>query len=771
MTGAVLKATAEARLGAMAGGKGGLYVYAATLLLSASLLFSVQPIFAKMVLPYLGGSPSVWAVAMCFFQAALLAGYCYAHALNRFAPHRLAPAIHLGVCAVAVLTLPFGLPEWAQDAPTGNTYLWLIGVLAVGVGMPFFAVSANAPLLQAWFARSGHPDAADPYFLYGASNLGSLASLLAYPFLIEPLFGVETQRAVWAAGFIGLILMLAACGLLLMATLSDTSGTADTETSDRDAGADQAISFRDRIGWIALAFIPSALLVAFTTHITTDIASAPFLWVIPLATFLGTFVIVFRDRSLIPHDPVTRLHPIVVLVTLLTVFVPHIMPTLLEGVIAFAAFVLTTLVCHRALYDNRPAANKLTEFYLYMSLGGVLGGMFAAIIAPQIFNSVVEYPLLLLAGLLARPGILRAFTTAENRDGILVSAGIITVTAIAAMVLALGPSQLIAALVTVLLVGVACLVFLSRVRETWLAAGAVSACLVVLAGGWLGSEVYSERSFFGVSRVMISPDGQFRRLVHGSTLHGTEQFQDADGNPVTDAVPSSYYHSKAPLTRGFDVARKAATAPMATGVIGLGAGVLACRRAEGETMTFYEIDPVIDRIARDPQHFTYMKRCAPQSKTIIGDARLTLAKQPDAAYDYLIIDAFSSDAVPAHLLSREALAMYLTKIKPNGLIAFHVSNRHLELESVVAATVARLGGVHAVFADHRQVKTLGKLEDGAVPSDVVYLTRNEAIADEILSWSDTRRADPRKTAPWTDDYADLLSAIWRRYTREDVAGK
>ncbi|MEO1694899.1 MAG: class I SAM-dependent methyltransferase, partial [Pseudomonadota bacterium] len=401
-------------LAAQASRRAGLYAFAGTLLLSAALLFSVQPIFAKMVLPHLGGSPSVWAVAMCFFQAALLAGYCYAHALNRFAPLRFAPIIHLTVCVIAVFALPFGLPAFADEPPSGNMYFWLIAVLTVGVGLPFFAVSANAPLLQAWFARSGHPHAHDPYFLYGASNLGSLTSLLAYPFLIEPLIGVEAQRAVWATGFVTLIVAIAVCGLLIAAHLAnsddataDASKQATSEATSDDAGA-STVTAEDRIGWIALAFIPSALLVAFTTHVTTDIASAPFLWVIPLATFLATFVIVFRDTSLIPHAPVLRLHPLIAATAMLTIVAPAVIATPVAGVIGFAAFVITTLVCHRALYERRPRAADLTEFYLYMSLGGVLGGMFAAIIAPQVFTSVVEYPLLVLAGLLARPGAVAA---------------------------------------------------------------------------------------------------------------------------------------------------------------------------------------------------------------------------------------------------------------------------------------------------------------------------------------------------------------------------
>ncbi|MEM1307211.1 MAG: fused MFS/spermidine synthase, partial [Pseudomonadota bacterium] len=747
-------------LAAQASRRAGLYAFAGTLLLSAALLFSVQPIFAKMVLPHLGGSPSVWAVAMCFFQAALLAGYCYAHALNRFAPLRFAPIIHLTVCVIAVFALPFGLPAFADEPPSGNMYFWLIAVLTVGVGLPFFAVSANAPLLQAWFARSGHPHAHDPYFLYGASNLGSLTSLLAYPFLIEPLIGVEAQRAVWATGFVTLIVAIAVCGLLIAAHLANSddapaepSKQATPDAPNADAGA-STVTAEDRIGWIALAFIPSALLVAFTTHVTTDIASAPFLWVIPLATFLATFVIVFRDTSLIPHAPVLRLHPLIAATAMLTIVAPAVIATPVAGVIGFAAFVITTLVCHRALYERRPRAADLTEFYLYMSLGGVLGGMFAAIIAPQVFTSVVEYPLLVLAGLLARPGAMAAL-----RANTLFRAAAIPAAVAAALAVALIASGLVSKftvelLAVAALLCVAAAVYVDRIGISRLASATIASIAVFLSAGLVAVDQYTERSFFGVSRVTMSEDGQFRRLVHGSTLHGSERVFDENGKPVTNAPPTTYFHPGSPLARGFDAARETQQRPIDIAIIGLGAGSLACYVQPEDRATFFEIDPVIDHIARNPAHFTYLSRCAKGAKTVLGDARLTISKSDVGPFDYLVIDAFSSDAVPAHLLSAEAIQLYLDRLTPNGLIAMHISNRHLELESVVAATAKQVGGIHTVYAE----PFLTRLTENGRPSEVIFLTRDKATADRINAWYDTRPANPRNTSPWTDDYADLLSA-------------
>ncbi len=757
-------------LGFVASSRYGMLAYAAALLLSASLLFSVQPLFAKIVLPQLGGSPSVWAVAMCFFQAALLAGYCYAHLLNRFVPAQFAPLLHLAVCSVAALTLPFGLPEWADNVPSGSTYLWLIAVLAVGVGLPFFAVSANAPLLQAWFARSGHVHANDPYFLYGASNFGSLVSLLAYPFVIEPLLGLDAQRSVWAFGFYLLMVMIAVCGVLLVAALRGRPDQAEQVEVDAAASTSVAakpITALDRMIWIALAFVPSALLVAFTTHITTDIASAPFLWVIPLAAFLGTFVVVFRNTSMIPDRWMLAIHPPLVALSLLFLVIPSLGGAMLHGVIGFITFVVTTLVCHRVLYNARPAAARLTEFYLFMSLGGVLGGMFAALIAPQLFNTVAEYPLLMLAGLFARPGVVAAVRAqATIRQMVVFAVGALavvialTVTANAGVMTAGQVKSAIA----VLCVGAVIVAALTASRPELIARFGLAAATLFIASGNISIEPYIERSFFGVSRVMDTTDGRYRLLIHGSTLHGGEMRFDAAGKPADRPPPILYYHPGAPMAGGFDVARATQTAgsgPLRVGVIGLGTGSLTCHLKNNETIKFYEIDPVVDRIARNPALFRYISQCAPNMETVIGDARLTLAKSNDRPYDYFVVDAFSSDAVPVHLLTREAIELYLSKVTDQGLIAFHISNRHLELESVVAAIAKTLDGVHTA-AVHEPDGLPGL--DGN-PSHVVFLSKNQMAIDKILNWKHGRAADPRATRPWTDNYADILSALWRQYTK------
>lgn len=747
-----------------AAGRQGLLFYSATLLLSASLLFSVQPLFAKMVLPILGGTSSVWAVAMCFFQAALLAGYCYAHALNRWVSSRHAPLVHLAVCAAAFLALPFGLPDWATSVPEGNTYLWLLAILTAGVGLPFFAVSANAPLLQAWFAQSGHPHAKDPYFLYGASNLGSLASLLAYPFLIEPMIGIDAQSSVWLWGFGLLTAMLMACGALMIAGGASQSRAADGSRAEKAADKSTHVTTAMRLQWIGLALVPSALMVAFTSHITTDIASAPFLWVIPLATFLGTFVVVFRDKTLIRHDFVLAAHPYLVAAALLLVVLPNAANLVVHAAVGFMTFTVTTLVAHRALYDARPSADRLTEFYLWMSLGGVLGGMLAALLAPQVFDRILEYPLLIIAGLFARPKVLRSLISYDRKKIRIVLFGAAFVS-LAGFFLArfdgmAANETLMFSIGVVSLMLIAMMAVFAR-RPEWLGKIGVATMVAVFASGSIAGDGFIERNFFGVSHVMDTADGEFRLLIHGSTMHGGERLKDSSGKPAVQPVPALYYNAKAPMARGFEISRSAkseASSPTSFGIIGLGTGSLACHLKRSETMTFYEIDPLVVHIARDAGQFNFLTRCAPDANIVLGDARLTLARDEAVKYNYLVVDAFSSDAVPVHLLTREAIALYLSRVTDDGLVAMHISNRYLELESVIAATAGTLDGVYAAIAADR---TKYKSYDG-MASDVVFLSRNKAVIDKVLAWPDARHAKAGTTRPWSDNYADILSALWRR---------
>lgn len=762
MTAATIRASVARGLKLMSHCRAVLALFAVTLFLSAFLLFSVQPIFAKMVLPKLGGTPAVWAVSMCFFQAVLLAGYCYAHALMRIRAQGLVLLAHLALCEIALLLLPFGVPA-ATEPPPGDAYLWLIGVLAAGVGLPFFAISANAPLLQAWFARSGHPHAADPYFLYGASNLGSLLALLAYPVVLEPTLGLSLQAAAWTGGFLLLVFMLAACGLAGQAS----SDTAATRLQTEPAPTESPIAWRDRLQWIGLAFVPSGLLVAFTTYMTTDIASAPFLWVIPLALFLSTFVFVFRERPYLPHRLLLLLHPVLVAVALLGLSLVGNRGWLIGMTGGFAAFFVTTMVCHRTLYELRPASRKLTEFYLYMSLGGVLGGVFAAIVAPQFFNALYELPLLLMLGMLCRPGLGAAL---KDRREISEGATVPALMALLVVALCIGiPLDLVPdpvvtlGVVLVILIGGIQMVATRHkpLRQAAYVSVMVLALLVLPSAMNRG---HAERSFFGVHRVLHTTDGNMRVLVHGTTIHGAERIKDKNGRPVRDSMPATYFYPGSPMARGVEAARgatKAGGTGFAAGIVGLGTGSLACYSRPEESWRFFEIDPVVVKIASDARHFSFLSRCRPNPDIVLGDARLTLAKEPAARFDYLVIDAFSSDSVPVHLLTREALTLFIDKLKPNGLLALHISNRHLELASVASATTQSLPGTYTALVDDRPA---GEGFD-EVSSQVMFVAKSIDALRSVLEWKDAGPGDNGSTAVWTDDFSDVPSAIWRRYGR------
>src|SRR5262245_17079080 len=625
--------------------------FTATTFLSALLLFSVQPMFAKMVLPVLGGSPSVWAVAICFFQAALLAGYCYAHLLIAKAPPAQTGPIHLGVCLLALLALPIGLPAAWGEPPPGEPYLWQLGLFAVAIGLPFLAVSANAPLLQAWFARTGHPHGHDPYFLYAASNLGSLIALLAYPFVLEPLLGLKELSRLWSLGYLVLLAALALAFMLMRSRLSDPADAAATVAAAKTQGGPSAApTWADRLGWIGLALVPAALLTAFTTHVTTDIASAPLLWVLPLSLYLLTFVLVFRDKPLIPRQVLLLVHLAAVAVALLVLAQTkhdNWFVTATTGVIVFFA---SGMVAHRTLYEARPIARHLTEFYLWMSFGGALGGLSAALIAPKIFSEVFEYPLLLALSMACRPGIfnadalrriggsiatavwrlrpLRPRPTAPemNEDDkqealvlwLIIAGGILAIywlpwvlTKFPPWVLSNLPSWVLARLSsnptqwldewgsTVIVAGALTMVLLAAFRQP--PRQFVAALLVFCALVWLPSSVKrgeAQRSYFGVYRVQASADGNYHTLVHGTTLHGAQRVRDDERKPVDDPTPATYYYENSPIAQTVaKVRERLGDQKGRYGVTGLGAGSLACHAKEGEAWRFFEIDPVIVGIA------------------------------------------------------------------------------------------------------------------------------------------------------------------------------
>jgi hypothetical protein len=730
-------------------------LFAATLFLSALLLFAVQPMFAKMALPHLGGSPSVWAVSMCFFQAALLAGYGYAHVLNRYASLPVAVACHGALLAAAFLALPIALPARLGEPPAGDAYLWLTSVLALGVGLPFLAVSASAPLLQAWFAKSGHPAARDPYFLYGASNVGSLLVLLAYPIAIEPMMGVAAQSRVWGSLFPLLAAAVLACGA---ATIVARKQLALQEDDQMDRSTPAPVTWAQVGIWVLLAAIPSGLMVAVTTYMTTDIASAPFLWVVPLALFLATFILVFRETVWRHFDHLAYVLPVLVML-------PFVVSTG-KILLALASFFVAALLCHRELFLRRPDRRQLTAFYLWMSFGGVIGGVFAALLAPKLFTSTIEYQLLMIAALFCVPGPL--FRSAAQLD-VKRLAGI-SCLALACLCLAglaadVGGPRVhsYAVIAIVVAIGVFFLVISGWPEQRFAFMAALGIVLLIMPEGY--TAIRAERSFFGTVRVLESANGVQRLMLHGTTLHGTRRLKTADGVPVTRPEPAAYYHPTGAMARAFDVVRTAKAAGsdqpanILAGVVGLGTGSLACYARPGDAFRFYEIDPAVVKLAADPKYFDFLSTCTPTAPIIVGDARLTVGKEPDDLFDYLVIDAFSSDSVPTHLLTVEALKMYLSKVTDNGVIALHVSNKFMDLVGAVSSTLAEVPGAHGVY-----VRSKGSLlTSDASASQVVFVTRNSRTIDAFLAWPDAGGLPRIEARAWTDDYSNVAEAVLRNF--------
>jgi hypothetical protein len=732
-----------------------LAVYTAAIFVSALLLFSVQPLFAKMVLPRLGGSPAVWSVAMVFFQSLLLAGYAYAHFLMRIKSRTVPAAVHLALLAVAFFTLPLSIASGWGEPPTSGYALWLLGLFVVSIGLPFFVLAANNPLLQAWFVRTGHPSGGDPYFLYASSNIGSFLALLSYPVLLEPLFTLHMQNLIWTGGYAVLIVLIAACGLLLLR--SPPSAAIDTLAVGGDAPAP---SWLLRARWIFLAAVPSGLLIAVTAHISTDVAAAPLLWVLPLSLYLLTWVLVFQSRPLLPHKWMLMAQSVAIagVIVLLAVGGEQNLLLTLGG--HLLCFFVIAMACHGELARMRPPAKYLTSFYVALSFGGMVGGLFAGLIAPYAFSWVAEYPILLVCAALCRP-------IGEEKWPRLSRWYWPLLLAIAAALIApsLGKGEVSQWLLdqriyvagSIAVAGM--LLALALNANRWkLASLAALALLLIRIYPSDEGRVETVRSFFGVHKILVTSTGQYHVLMHGTTIHGAEQFR-SDGTPMPGRPePITYYHRDGGIGQAIAAIRERKGAPLRVAVIGLGAGTLTCAAEPGETWKFFEIDQSMVDTARDPRYFTYIQSCEPDLAPVIGDARLTFAREAEGIYDLIIVDAYSSDAIPIHLATKEAMKVYKERLSPQGAVLMHVSNRHLELSSVVVG-----------IAEANELKSWVYSEDSGRDSEYIFSTsvvvsaRQEADVGKLASsdeWAETEADDSQRI--WTDDYCNVLGAVYRR---------
>lgn len=737
----VMAATGRSRLSEFSE-KLGATPYILTVFLSAALVFLVQPMFAKMATPLLGGAPAVWAVSLVCFQVALLAGYTYAHLLARLRTVRLQVLIHAIALVSAAFVLPLSITGLLGDPDPANPALWLIGVFALSIAPPFAIISATAPLVQNWYARSGRPDADDPYHLYSASNIGSLIGLTAYPLLLEPLTSLASQSLIWSSAYGVLAILLVACGLLARARGSVSVRSADTRGVTTAPAQDGV--WKERLIWLGLAFIPSSLLLGTSTHISTDVAAAPFLWAPPLMAYITTFIIVFAKRPIISTMTASSLVPIFAAGAALALASTLSMPWPLALTLHVGVLFMAALACHSAMADRRPPAARLTEFYLLMSLGGVLGAMFNAFLAPVLFNSVIEYPLMICAALLVRPDALPWGKAGTNERPML---ALIVVALLVALVAKLMMGEAPKLIVTLNSFAALAAIILTRASR-WVPVAGVIAILVI---GWTADVLAgskSERGFFGVIRTVDMPEHDVRLMMHGTTMHGAQSL-----DPAYERTPLSYYAAETPIGQAFTAYMDDAEQ---IGVVGLGVGSVACYSQPGQDWTFYEIDPLVAQTARDPARFTFLSGCMPEANIVLGDARITIAQESEDKFDLLLLDAFSSDMVPAHLLTREAMRMYLSRLSEDGVMVFHISNRHLKLETVLA----RVGGTEGASMLLQNFNAPeGAKSFHISSSQVVAIARNEDALARLA-------ADPRWKPlvsdggrAWTDDYSNIIGAM------------
>ncbi|QQR69376.1 MAG: fused MFS/spermidine synthase [Alphaproteobacteria bacterium] len=695
----------------------------------------------RILLPMLGGSPATWLTAMAFFQMALLAGYALAWGLSTLTSPRGQAAVILGLLAAGLLLMPPTVPKGWVEELTRTPALAVVTALAAAFGLPFVVMSTLSATLQRLYAQTTQ---ADPYFLFAASNLGSFTGLLIYPLVIENMIGLSNQSAGWGWGYAALILLVASCLGLSLRQGKDTCEALHQSPTIRYK--QDAIPLTTKLRWLWLAFLPSSLMLGVTSSITTDVGSFPLLWVMPLALYLLTFVLAF-GKKIQTHDGMQFIEqPFFAALQfwLLFLFSGGMAPGWWAVPWQLAAFASTALMCHRLLAQEHPDAKHLTLFYFYLALGGALGGSFNAFLAPILFPLPIEYPIILALACAMHPGYDNEGT---KKSAVIFGLALIPLSLGAAAWAFLGEQnqRFMGALIAGTLALTVVMNFtlcLSQHRRRW----SITCLLVVLLTISVVPQrvaLHIERNFFGVMRV---EDKQIkgipvRELLHGTTLHGTQGL-----TAEYEHEPISYYHRSGPVGDVFDVLQNAHD----IGIIGLGAGGLACYTAPGRHFTYYEIDPAVETVAR--QWFSNFRNCGP-AEVKIGDGRKLLELATDTQHDLIILDAFSSDAIPVHLLTQEAFSVYRQRLAPNGMIVVHISNRYFKLGPPIA-TVAKQLGMSIVLGSSLK-KTHPLMNESiwvALSDDFSQLQPLRERGWKEIGFSSQER-------PWSDDYAPLLPTL------------
>jgi hypothetical protein len=800
-------------------------LFSATIFVSAALLFLIEPMFAKFVLPSFGGTPAVWTGSMMFFQAALLLSYLYVHATTSWLGARRQAVLHLVLVLLPLLVLPVAVPaeDWAPGAES-NPLLYLLGLLAVAIGLPFFAIAATNPLIQRWLSDTEHPAARDPYFLYRASNLGSVIGLLGYPLVVERELTLANQGMWWSVSY-GLLIVLVFVSAVMLwrsapapvargegETLAEAeeeplagdpvSGGGSPQSADPSLGGPPAaaessggLTLMRRLRWIGLTFVPSSLMLGVTAFVTTDITPIPLLWVIPLSLYLFSFVIVFSPSQRMPdlvHKAMVAALPVMMALLAVTQLTDMRDPYWLLILLHLLGFFVVAMVLHGEVARDRPAARHLTEFYLWVAVGGVLGGVFNALIAPVAFDTVVEYPLAIALACLFFPGaVLMRLLRGRNENGErppnqergnaeewgaggnvrrLLGARPLALGLDLALPLALGLGMValgwavdlgtfdsISDRYTIwqIFIGLAaalCLWFAYASGSPVRFGLGIAALMVAVTFANGATALYEDRSFFGVYKISgyAGTENAYHALVVGSTNHGAQLLGPQP------PIPIGYHDESGPFGQLFEALPSETTDDSPIAVLGLGAGVMSCYAEPGQEWDFYEIDPAVEAIARNENLFTYLRDCAGEYEVILGDARLKLAEAEDGKYGMIVGEAFSSDAIPVHLMTREAVDLYLQKLQENGVLVMHISNRLLNLEPVVGDLARDRGLVCYAQFDADTASRPYKLA-----AQFTVLARDE---DDLGSIPDDPRWQPCVTNPetdrvWTDDFSNLLSTF------------
>jgi SAM-dependent methyltransferase len=735
---------------------GGRKLFIITILLGSFLLFLVQPMVARMALPRLGGAPAVWNSAMLVYQALLLGGYAYAHRLSRETPRRQA-IIQIGLLLFAALWLPLGLANF-QPGQNASPIFWMPWLLVASIGPLFFAVAAQAPLMQRWYSLAGNEG--EPYALYAASNIGSFSGLIAYPLIVEPLMPLRAQNLLWSAIYVLLVVIVGLCARAMWLNRS-------AQTQTLIATPTYVTGWKRRLYWIALAAVPSGLMLSTTTHLTTDLVAMPLIWVIPLALYLLSFSIAFANKRTVANA-LTFATPPLLLLTAASTFMPAGGAIISALLVNLSLLFFVAIALHSEMYRTRPEPAQLTSFYLMMSVGGVIGGFFCAILAPLIFDWTWEHPILIIAAALLIPQkrlfMIGGESFLDAKSGLRIAVILALIACGIGLFGGISMPAEIGGAKTVLIVIIICIGIL--VTGQRYAYALVMAAVLFANGGSYNLEASMAharmRSYFGI--YTINTDGKSRWLMHGTTMHGMQLLADPKR-------PISYYGPASGVGLAMAKAEALYGKNASIGVVGLGTGTLGCYSKPSQKWHFFEIDPLIIDIARERGGFTFLSRCAPDAAITLGDARLTLAKVKPASFDVLAIDAFSSDAIPLHLLTAQAFAIYGRALKPGGTLLVHISNRYIDLNPVVAAQAKQGAWNAAIRIDSPPQKAV---DDGERPSLWIALNRDAGMLTKLTGPLSVHKSlhydrnqwlylDTPTNKVWTDDYASVLPhlSIWK----------